>query len=278
MRNNTKRLGIPDQKEQGESAVKSSADFSFVLSTEFVDLPTKGRFYPEGHPLHDCEKVEIKHMTAKEEDMLVSNSFSQEFNPLGSIFSSVILNKEIDPLSMLISDRNAVLYTLRKISYGNDYEVRPTCAECKKTFHQIFNLEDCIKVSEGNISPDFTKTGYGTLIFKTEKTKADVEFRLLNGYDESYLLKLQKEFLAENKAINYNEFILNSSIVAVNDSEELVPQYIDEAPISEVHQLREAILEITPTVKIIGVKDCIHCGHTEEAEIPIGLSFFRFNS
>ena len=31
--------------------------FSFVVPTDFVELPSKGVFYPEGHPLHNKEVI-----------------------------------------------------------------------------------------------------------------------------------------------------------------------------------------------------------------------------
>ena len=53
---------------------ESGGGFSFVVPTEFVELPSQGRFYPEGHPLHGEDSIEIRQMTAKEEDMLTSRT------------------------------------------------------------------------------------------------------------------------------------------------------------------------------------------------------------
>ena len=39
--------------------------------TEVIDLPSKGHFYPSDNPLSSGQ-VEIKYMTAKEEDILTS--------------------------------------------------------------------------------------------------------------------------------------------------------------------------------------------------------------
>ena len=50
------------------------ADYKFP--TEVVDLPSKGHFYVEGHPLSKG-KVEIKYMTAREEDILTSQNLIQ---------------------------------------------------------------------------------------------------------------------------------------------------------------------------------------------------------
>jgi hypothetical protein len=53
-----------------------SLELDFINSnTEFVDLPSKGKFYFEGHPLKNKDSIEIKFMTAKDEDMLSNKSY-----------------------------------------------------------------------------------------------------------------------------------------------------------------------------------------------------------
>ena len=41
--------------------------------TEVVDLPSEGKIYPKDHPL-SSGKIELKYMTAKEEDILTSDN------------------------------------------------------------------------------------------------------------------------------------------------------------------------------------------------------------
>ena len=55
-----------------QNVQNNSNDFGFVVPTEFVELPSKGVFYTQGHPLHNQDTIEIKHMTAKEEDILTN--------------------------------------------------------------------------------------------------------------------------------------------------------------------------------------------------------------
>ena len=70
--------------------------FSFVVPTEFVDLPSEGRFYPENHPLHNQDTIEIKQMTAKEEDILTSRSLLKKGVALDRLIKSIIINKSIN--------------------------------------------------------------------------------------------------------------------------------------------------------------------------------------
>ena len=50
----------------------------FIVPTEMVDLPSDGKFYPEDHPLHGKDSIEVRHMTAKEEDILTSTTLLQK--------------------------------------------------------------------------------------------------------------------------------------------------------------------------------------------------------
>ena len=76
-RNNENRIGTaPEPPIPAMPTPASDPDgqaFSFVTPTEFVELPSRGRFYSEDHPLHNQETVEIRYMTAKDEDILTSS-------------------------------------------------------------------------------------------------------------------------------------------------------------------------------------------------------------
>ena len=75
-RNNADRTKGPPPDTSTAPTIANDTDdlFSFVNPTEFVELPSKGLFYPENHPLHNTDIIEIKHMTAKEEDILTSET------------------------------------------------------------------------------------------------------------------------------------------------------------------------------------------------------------
>jgi hypothetical protein len=70
-----------------------------------VDLPSQGRFYAQGHPLHGQDSIEIKQMTAKEEDILTSRTLLKKGVALDKLIESLIVNKAINPSTLLIGDR-----------------------------------------------------------------------------------------------------------------------------------------------------------------------------
>ncbi len=91
----------------------------FKFPTEIVELPSKGLLYPEGHPLSEGT-VEIKYMTAKEEDILTNQSYIKNGTVLDKIMKSLIVSK-INYDDLLIGDKNAILVASRILGYGSEY-------------------------------------------------------------------------------------------------------------------------------------------------------------
>jgi hypothetical protein len=111
---NQDRVGGTQQQDTSPPAhIMGEGGFSFVVPTEFVELPSGGRYYHEGHPLHGESAIEIKQMTAKEEDMLTSKTLLKKGVALDRVISSLIVNKAIDPDSLLVGDRNAIIVSTR---------------------------------------------------------------------------------------------------------------------------------------------------------------------
>jgi hypothetical protein len=116
--------------------------FSFVVPTEFVELPSQGKFYPEGHPLRGARYIEIKQMTAKEEDILTSRTLLKKGVALDRVISNLIVDKRIDPDSLLVGDRNAIIIATRVSGYGNEYTTKVTCPNCATVQEYNFDLND----------------------------------------------------------------------------------------------------------------------------------------
>ena len=95
------------------------ADYKFP--TEMVELPSKGYFYYDGHPL-SSGKVEVKYMTAKEEDILTSQNLIQQGTVIDKLLESLIVDKSIKLEDLLIGDKNAIMVAARILGYGKNYE------------------------------------------------------------------------------------------------------------------------------------------------------------
>ena len=98
------------------STVKKESRFP----TEVVDLPSKGLVYPEGHPLSNG-KVEIKYMTAREEDILTSVNLIQDGTVIDELLKSVVITK-VNFDDIIIGDKNAIMLATRILGYGKEYK------------------------------------------------------------------------------------------------------------------------------------------------------------
>ena len=136
MSRNSDRLGAQSvQSSAPPPQITQNNDanpFSFVVPTEFVELPSKGKYYPEHHPLHNQETIELKHMTAKEEDILTSRALLKKGVALDRLLDSIIIDKRIKGENLFVGDRNAILLAARISGYGSDYSTKITCPSCEQ--------------------------------------------------------------------------------------------------------------------------------------------------
>jgi hypothetical protein len=91
----------------------------FKFPTELVDLPSKGLLYPKDHPL-SSGKVELKYMTAKEEDILTNQNYLKDGTVIDKLLQSLIVTK-FNYDDLLVGDKNSILIAARVLGYGKDY-------------------------------------------------------------------------------------------------------------------------------------------------------------
>ena len=92
----------------------------FTLPTEIIELPSKGLLYPEDSELAKGT-IEMKYMTAKEEDILTNQSYIQKGTVIDKLIKSLIISK-IDYNQLLIGDKNAIMVAARILGYGANYK------------------------------------------------------------------------------------------------------------------------------------------------------------
>ena len=68
-RNNDERQGAMATGDGSPAAASMSAmgapsELSFVVPTEFVELPSRGRYYDEAHPLHNQEELALRNLVS----------------------------------------------------------------------------------------------------------------------------------------------------------------------------------------------------------------------
>jgi hypothetical protein len=265
---NQDRLG--GVQHQDASPPQQTGGFSFVVPTEFVELPSQGRFYPQGHPLHGKDNVEIKQMTAKEEDILTSRSLLKKGVALDRLIQSLIVDKAIDPSTLLVGDRNAIIVAARVSGYGNDYSTNITCPACetKQTYTFDLNTASMLR-GETNAELQVSDNRDGTITCILPKTQATLVVRLVTGKEERKLLNTTGDQGLVSRQ-------LQSVIVSVNgDSSPQAIQYAaHNLPSFDSRHLRMILKDATPNIDLTQTFTCTNCQHTQEMEVPLTADFF----
>jgi len=239
----------------------------YKFPTEMVDLPSKGYFYMDGHPL-STGKVEVKYMTAKEEDILTSQNLIKQGTVIDVLLQSLIVDKSIKVQDLLVGDKNAIMIAARILGYGKEYEFEYDGIEQTTDLSTVEPLEiDFSKITKGvNEFP-----------FELPNSKRKLTFKLLSGHDES---KIELEIKARQK-ISENQggsltTRLKTMILSVDGNIEpsFVQNFIDNEFLSvDSLAFRKYIKTITPDVNM-AAKAVDSNGKESEVMIPITVRFF----
>lgn len=270
-RNNLDRTGAHGNQEAPPEALQS---LEFVSPTELVDLPSKGKFYPEGHPLYQKETVEIKYMTAKDEDILTNQSLLKKGLAIERFLQSVLLDKNINSLSLLIGDRNAILIAARKSGYGPSYDTKITCPNCGEVNRVSFDLENPA-VKEPIIEDKYNIEQEGNIFYVTPPLSGfRVGLKLLTGKEENKIAQMLADKKNKNEANVTAQFRLMITSVEGDSSPKTINYYVDRMPTQDSRYLRAAYTMVNPSVKIAEDFECRSCGYEQELEVPFGADFF----
>jgi len=237
----------------------------FKFPTETIELPSKGLIYPEDNPL-SSGTIEMKYMTAKEEDILSNQSYIQNGTVLDKLLKSLIVSK-IDYNELIVGDKNAVMIAARILGYGKDYEFEYKGEKVSVDLSTLENREfDEKSITRGVNEFSFTLPNSGTII----------TYKLLTHKDETAITNE----LNGLKKINKNSDPSVSTrmkymILSVNgDSErKTVREFVDNYFLaSDARAFRQHVREVQPDVDL---KVTVELSSGEEAiDLPIGVTFF----
>ena len=278
-RNNEDRVGAaqPDASPPPPRA-KTEDDFlSFVTPTEFVELPSGGRHYPEGNPLHSVDSIEIRHMTAKEEDILTSQSLLKKGIVIDRLLESLLVDKSIKVDDLLIGDKNAILIAARISGFGAQYITSVTCPQCTTMGEQEFDLDELRVGDEPPVLPEgVTETDHGTYLIKLPTLKVNVEVKLLTSADEKRLTAVKdrkrKMKLPES---NYTDN-LKSILVSVEgrDDDSSLQKLLEVMPLRDSTYLMKTYQSVVPNLNTELLFSCEMCHHEGGIELPFTADFF----
>jgi hypothetical protein len=260
---------------------------AFVVPTEFVDLPTGAGFYSEDNPLSQIERVEIKHMTAREEDILGNQDFISRGIVLDKLIESLLMDKSIKVADFSDVDKIAILATARKTGFGDEYKQNMTCEECNQESVFVFSMETMIDNanSETREAPDalFSKSEDGTFSINLDVSGYTAICRPLNSDDFTYLADLEKQRNKHSLEFNYTIEFLRRILIAVRRTETplettsdsaIISQFLDFIPAQDSRKLKQAHSFLIPTFRMYEEVECPKCTSEEEREVPFSWAMF----
>lgn len=250
-------------------------DFGFETPVESIPIPSGGSIYPEGSPLHGAETIEIRAMTAKEEDILTSRALIKKGTVISSLLSSCIVDKSIDVDQMISGDRNAVMTAIRITGYGSNYTCEVDCPACNEKNKQEFDLSE-LPIKRLEIQP--VVEGANLFSFNLPVSKKRVTFKFLTGIDET---EISQEMERRKKKLgNENDSLvttrLNYSIISIEDIKDKskISQFIRNMPAGDSRSLRKYMDDNEPGIEMKTWMTCLSCSEQSEVRLPMGASFF----
>ena len=236
----------------------------FKFPTEIVELPSKGLIYPKDNPL-SSGKLEMKYMTAKEEDILTNANYLQKGIVLDKLLESLIVSK-INYNDLITGDKNALLIAARVLGYGKDYEF---------TYGGETLSVDLTTLEDKNLNPkNLLEEGVNEFEFSLPSSKTTITFKLLTHGDEKSidrelqgLKKIKKDFVPE--ATTRLKYMITS--IDGDREKKTIREFVDTYLLArDSRALREEIRRISPDVELKYYGDDVE----EAINIPIDITFF----
>ena len=246
----------------------------FSVPRDFVMLPSKGRIYPPDSPLYNLEEIEVRHLTAADEDILTSRALLRSGKAIDTMLASVIMNKSINVNDFISGDKNAILTFLRITGYGAEYDVEIECPGCNDTIKHEFDLS---KLTMRFLDVEPMGPGQNRFDFVLP-SGVRIEFKLLNSAEDQQITDIQEKLkratnspLEKNITTKYKHQIVS---VEDKDDQTYINNFVDTMNLRDSRAFRTYLEEVEPDVNMKQEFKCRMCGHTEEMEIPITVGFF----
>ena len=251
--------------------------------TEIIDLPSEGKLYPSNNPL-SSGKIEMKYMTAKEEDILASQNLIQKGIVLDKLFQALIVSngegQAVNYGDILTGDKDAIMVAARVLGYGKDYSVKMTDPYDEDNEQEV--LIDLTEIENKTIKDEHIQTpGMNLFEFTLPISKKLIQFRLPTHTTEKSIekeLKLKAKVAGVDKSIDKTlSTRLKNMIVSIDGEEDrnkIAGFVANEFLAQDSRNFRLYVEEIMPGV----VLEFNFVSATTEEEkvipIPINLNFF----
>jgi hypothetical protein len=249
-------------------AEKKTYDFP----TEVISLPSEGKGYSEESPLSKGE-IEIKYMTAREEEILSSQNLIKKGVVLDMLFESIIADSSINPDDILIGDKNAIVLATRILGYGPQYNVEiPIGDSTEKVTIDLSKVETndipSSKLNSKNEYTFVTPIGKNKIVFKLlthgEEKKIDADLKAMS--------RINKGGISPELTTRYRYMI--KSVDGKEDTKSIVDFISNKFLARDTREFRNNIKGLQPDMKMEFEFDNPITGEREVTPIPMGVGFF----
>jgi len=257
----------------------------FIKPEEIVKLPSGGRFYPHGHALRGLKEVTVRHMTARDEDLLSSASNPNGKTLFDKLIDNIMLTPGVDSESLLEEDKMAVLLQARISGYGALFKTETFCENCGKTTPHEFDLtkHEIIEPSfykedeeDENQLPKYSEVS-NTFFIKLPVT--DIELEIVN-FDEQVAKTINKSREQKEKynlQFNYTLEFMKQVIITANTVSDpsIISELIEVLPAADAAYLKEFYNSCRPRISTLQETTCQVCNNVSEKEVPLSWALFR---
>ena len=246
---------------------------NYDFPTEIISLPSQGKCYSEDNPLSKGT-LEIKYMTAREEEILASQNLVRKGVVIDKLFESIIVEKDVNIDDIVLGDKNAILLATRVLGYGPEYKIEMTDSLGEP---QSVTIDlGAVKTKEVDVELLSSENRYE---FTTPFGKNKLEFKILTHGDEKKidadikaLSRLNKGGVSAELTTRYRFMILS---VDGNSDTQSITSFINNKFITrDTKAFREYIAKITPDINMEFDFEDEQTGETEVRSIPMGVGFF----
>ena len=255
----------------------------YNFPTEIIELPSRGLIYPKDNPL-SSGKIELKYMTAKEEDILTTQSYIRDGSVLDKLFQSLIIsNGEGQPIKytyLTVGDKNAIMISSRILGYGRDYEVEITDPFSGKKQKESIDLTQFQnKEYDGSAQIELNKNEFEFLL---PHSKRKITFMALTETKDRKIKHDLEELKKVNKKLKDDvskelTTRLKTVILSVDGeyNQQKINHFVDNELFAlDSRELRKYINEVTPDVDLTYEFISDETGERREINLPMDVSFF----
>ncbi len=271
--------GVDPRMPKVSQIDKVKSDFGLDIPHELAPLPSSGKVYPVDSSFHGVDAVEIRAMTAREEDILTSRALLKKGTVISELIKSCLVDKSLNSLDLLSGDRNALMVAIRITGYGPEYNVEIECNECGVKSPHEFNLTE-LPIKRLDIEP--ISPGLNLFEFMLPYSKKNVKFKFLTGRNEEEIMQTAEK--QKKLGLNAGESNVTTnllySIVSVDGIEDRskISNFVKNMPARDSLALRNYIKDNEPGLMMKQETTCNACGHQEEVVMPLGIGFLWPNA